>query len=279
MMFTCEHGALFIIMNGIGKQYMMRLIMNYLSFIQAADYLDLHSETIYLAVHYMDRLLATSLIPCHLAELFAVVCLRLASKLNDDSSPPVDEFLSVINDGHVTERVLSATEITILKRLEFRLSHVTPHSIVFRMSSRINHVWSRRAVIRNAHLFLDVALLGTITSAASFNCLRLTPVIQNSLYPSVISVVFGLFVQIFGVCLARHLFLRRVRSCAGWKRWKRLMILHGSNTWKTSIPFQKMSSESAVLFCRSSFRNLRGLARTLRHPSLWSSSDQLIHQV
>ncbi|KAJ6235544.1 g2/mitotic-specific cyclin-3-related [Anaeramoeba flamelloides] len=85
----------------------------------------LHSETLYLAVNYIDRFLSLNCISKKHLQLLGVTALFIASKYEEVYPPTVKNF-SDITENSISKKDIFKCEIKIVNALQFDLSPVTP---------------------------------------------------------------------------------------------------------------------------------------------------------
>ncbi|KAJ3448364.1 g2/mitotic-specific cyclin-3-related [Anaeramoeba flamelloides] len=85
----------------------------------------LHSETLYLAVNYIDRFLSLNCISKKHLQLLGVTALFIAAKYEEVYPPTVKNF-SDITEKSVSKKDIFKCEIKIVNALQFDLSPVTP---------------------------------------------------------------------------------------------------------------------------------------------------------
>jgi len=84
----------------------------------------LSSETLHLAVNYIDRFLSARCVERSKLQLVGLTCLFVASKFEENLPPTVQEFIYIAADTYTRHDVL-AMEIVILNNLEFELAAAT----------------------------------------------------------------------------------------------------------------------------------------------------------
>lgn len=84
----------------------------------------LGTETLFLAVNYLDRYLATATISRHRLQLLGTCCLMMAAKLEEIYPPRLDDF-AIVTDGACSKGDLLAMEQQVLTALDFKLTAST----------------------------------------------------------------------------------------------------------------------------------------------------------
>ena len=89
-------------------------------------------QTLYLGVNYLDRTIAAHLTMTRSnLQLLGCACILLACKFQEVSPPQADEFVYISDNTYSLEQMLEM-ETLILSCLDYRLSVVTPISILER---------------------------------------------------------------------------------------------------------------------------------------------------
>ncbi|PRP87684.1 cyclin-A1-2 [Planoprotostelium fungivorum] len=91
--------------------------------VEVAIEFKLNSETLFLAVNYIDRFLSTQSVPKSKLQLLGVTCMMIAAKFEEVWPPSVEDFI-FISDNCYTKQEIFAMEVKILNELKFKL--VTP---------------------------------------------------------------------------------------------------------------------------------------------------------
>ncbi|ODM95409.1 G1/S-specific cyclin-E1 [Orchesella cincta] len=86
----------------------------------------LHRETLYLAVDYLDRYLATqnNVLKNHL-QLIGITCLFIAAKMEEIYPPKLKTF-AYVTDGACSENEILDMELVVTKALKWKLTPMTP---------------------------------------------------------------------------------------------------------------------------------------------------------
>jgi len=93
--------------------------------VEVAEEYELSSETLFLAVNYLDRFAATCPVDRRKFQLVGVACMLIASKYEGIFAPAVDEFVYISANTYSREEVL-LMEVAILNALNFTLTAATP---------------------------------------------------------------------------------------------------------------------------------------------------------
>jgi cyclin A len=93
--------------------------------VEVAEEYELSSETLFLAVNYLDRFAATCPVDRRKFQLVGVACMLIASKYEGIFAPAVDEFVYISANTYPREEVL-LMEVAILNALNFTLTAATP---------------------------------------------------------------------------------------------------------------------------------------------------------
>lgn len=100
--------------------------------VEVAEEYKLHSETLYLAVNYIDRFLSYMSVVRGKLQLVGTAAMFLASKYEEIYPPDIGEFVYITDDTY-TKRQVIRMEHLILKVLGFDLSLPTPLSFITAM--------------------------------------------------------------------------------------------------------------------------------------------------
>ncbi|KAJ5071768.1 cyclin-a2-4 [Anaeramoeba ignava] len=101
---------------------MRKILINWIS--EICNEYNLHSETLYLAVNYIDRFLSKNNITKRKLQLIGITCLFIASKYEEIYPPDLDEFVDLCAGTYSREEVLDC-EIKLCNSLEFKLTALT----------------------------------------------------------------------------------------------------------------------------------------------------------
>ena len=89
--------------------------------VDVASKFKLATETLFLAVAYIDRYLSVSLVARNRLQLVGVTCLYIAAKLEEIYPPPLEDFVKVA-DGAYTKQELIELEPEVISALNFNLT-------------------------------------------------------------------------------------------------------------------------------------------------------------
>lgn len=92
--------------------------------VEVAEEYKLTQQTLFLAVNYVDRVLAKLVVLRHHLQLIGIACLLIASKYEEIFPPTVDDFV-YIADYTYSRRQLLDMEKLVLNSLKFQLSAAT----------------------------------------------------------------------------------------------------------------------------------------------------------
>merc|ERR1711881_307826 len=97
--------------------------------IEVGEEYKLHTETIFLAVNYIDRFLSFMSVQRAKLQLVGTACMFIASKYEEIYPPDVGEFVYITDDTYNKRQVLRMEHL-VLKVLGFDLSAPTSHLFV-----------------------------------------------------------------------------------------------------------------------------------------------------
>lgn len=125
--------------------------------VEVAEEYRLHTETLYLAVNYIDRFLSFMSVVRSKLQLVGTAAMFVAAKYEEIYPPDVGEFVYITDDTY-TKRQVTRMEILILKVLDFDMSIPTPYTFITAIC--IQHRLSEK-VMYLAMFFSELALLET----------------------------------------------------------------------------------------------------------------------
>ncbi|XP_042429544.1 cyclin-A3-1-like [Zingiber officinale] len=102
------------------------------------------SETLYLTVSYIDRFLSLNAIARQRLQLLGVSCLLIASKYEEITPPPVNNFCDSTDNAYTIKEVVEM-EREILKSLRFELGNPTANTFLrqfmqaFQQDGKVHH--------------------------------------------------------------------------------------------------------------------------------------------
>jgi cyclin A len=99
--------------------------------VDVADEYNLHTESLFTAVNYVDRCLERSQIHRHELQLLGCACMLLASKFEEIYAPAVDEFV-YISDNTYTHEEIVRMESKVCKILNFKMTVSTTATFLTR---------------------------------------------------------------------------------------------------------------------------------------------------
>ncbi|KAJ3431820.1 cyclin-a2-4 [Anaeramoeba flamelloides] len=100
-----------------------KILVNWIN--DVCQELNLHSETYYLSINYLDRFLTRQKCPVEYLQLIAVTCIFIASKYEEIYSPEIEELSEYTKNLCKPNQILRS-ETLILNCLRFRFTVVTP---------------------------------------------------------------------------------------------------------------------------------------------------------
>nr|AAM95610.1 cyclin A-like protein [Nicotiana tabacum] len=86
--------------------------------VEVAEEYKLLSDTLYLAVSYIDRFLSTKVIPRQKLQLLGVSSMLIASKYEEINPPHVEDFCYITDNTYTKEDVVKM-EADVLQSLKF----------------------------------------------------------------------------------------------------------------------------------------------------------------
>ncbi|MEW5304559.1 MAG: hypothetical protein WDW36_007162 [Sanguina aurantia] len=105
---------------------MRRVLVDWMS--DVADDFKFLSETLFLAINYLDRFLGSQAVPRNILQLLGVTCLWLAAKY-EEVNPPTSYELANATDGMCDPKQMAGMEKALLSVLEYNLG--CPTSLSF----------------------------------------------------------------------------------------------------------------------------------------------------
>ncbi|GJQ83950.1 hypothetical protein Trydic_g8688 [Trypoxylus dichotomus] len=97
--------------------------------VEVAEEYKLHTETLYLAVNYIDRFLSYMSVVRAKLQLVGTAAMFIAAKYEEIHPPGVCEFVYITDDTY-NKRQVTRMEILILRILDFDLSVPTPYTFI-----------------------------------------------------------------------------------------------------------------------------------------------------
>ncbi|XP_044487939.1 G2/mitotic-specific cyclin C13-1-like isoform X2 [Mangifera indica] len=137
--------------------------------VEVAEEYRLVSDTLYLAVAYVDRFLSYRVLTRNKLQLLGVCCMLIASKYEEISPPHVEDFCYVTDNTYTKEEVVDMEE-EVLKYLNFEVSTPTTKSFL-RVLMRTTQQNCKKPDLRFEFLCCYLAEL----SLLDYSCLRYLP--------------------------------------------------------------------------------------------------------
>merc|ERR1719431_2181172 len=100
--------------------------------VEVAEEYKLQTETLYLAVNYIDRFLSTMAVQRSKLQLVGAACMFIAAKYEEIYPPDVGEFVYITDDTYNKRQVLRMEHL-VLKVLDFDLAVATSHLFLHKM--------------------------------------------------------------------------------------------------------------------------------------------------
>lgn len=123
--------------------------------VEVAEEYKLCSETIYLAVNYLDRFLSCMSVLRAKLQLVGTAAILLAAKYEEIYPPEVDEFVYITDDTY-TKKQLLRMEHLMLKVLSFDMTAPTSHQFL------MQYLLAGAVCVKTANLALYVSELGLL---------------------------------------------------------------------------------------------------------------------
>ncbi|ONK67106.1 uncharacterized protein A4U43_C06F15770 [Asparagus officinalis] len=111
--------------------------------VEVAEEYQLVSDTLYLAVNYIDRYLSGNEMNRQRLQLLGVACMLIASKYEEICAPQVEEFCYITDNTYFKEEILQM-EAAVLKYLKFEMTAPTTKCFLrrfVRVALRCNEVY------------------------------------------------------------------------------------------------------------------------------------------
>lgn len=113
--------------------------------VEVADDFKLTTETLYLAVAYVDRFLSRRVIAREELQLLGITCLLVAAKYEEINPPPVERFAYVTDSACSADDIVTV-EAEVARALDFKLSMPTAKA---RARSAATVLW--RTIVARQH--------------------------------------------------------------------------------------------------------------------------------
>lgn len=97
--------------------------------VELMDEYKMVKQTLFLAIHYMDKYLEKTIVPMRRFQLVGVAAMLMASKIEEEYPPEIGEFV-YISDGSCTTEEIIEMERRMCASLEWRLLPTTPMDLV-----------------------------------------------------------------------------------------------------------------------------------------------------
>ncbi|XP_010428818.1 PREDICTED: cyclin-A1-2-like [Camelina sativa] len=156
--------------------------------VEVADEYRLSSETLYLAVNYIDRYLTGNVIARQNLQLLGVACMMIATKYEDVCVPQVEDFCYITDNTYSRDELLEM-ESSVLNYLKFELTTPTANCFLRRFlraaqgGKEVPSLLSEYLACYLTELsLLDYAMLRYTPSLIAASAVFLT---QHILHPSI----------------------------------------------------------------------------------------------
>ncbi|KAJ8533637.1 hypothetical protein K7X08_006961 [Anisodus acutangulus] len=137
--------------------------------VEVAEEYKLVSDTLYLAVTYVDRYLSSHILARDRLQLLGVSCMLVASKYEEISQPHVEDFCYITDNTYTKEEVVNM-ERDLLNFLNFEISNPTTKTFL--------RIFTKAAQDTSAFLTLQFEFLGCYLAELSlldYSCVRFLP--------------------------------------------------------------------------------------------------------
>ncbi|KAH7954104.1 hypothetical protein HPB49_015569 [Dermacentor silvarum] len=101
--------------------------------VEVAEEYQLHNETLFLAVSYVDRFLSSMSVQRTRLQLVGTASLLIAAKFEEIYPPEVSEFVYITDDTYTKQQVLRMEQV-VLKVLSFDVSSPTAYAFLLRFA-------------------------------------------------------------------------------------------------------------------------------------------------
>jgi len=172
--------------------------------VEVAEEYKLQTETLYLAVSYIDRFLSYMSVQRAKLQLVGTACMFIASKYEEIYPPDVGEFVYITDDTYNKRQVLRMEHL-VLKVLGFDLSAPTSHLFVSQLGqmSQTNEKTQHLAMYLNELSLMSgenfLRYTPSLVAAASIALARHTMGVEA--WPSAVAESSGISVQDLQECL------------------------------------------------------------------------------
>ncbi|KAK4377235.1 hypothetical protein RND71_003531 [Anisodus tanguticus] len=137
--------------------------------VEVAEEYKLVSDTLYLAVTYVDRYLSSHVLARDRLQLLGVSCMLVASKYEEISPPHVEDFCYITDNTYTKEEVVNM-ERDLLNFLNFEISNPTTKTFL--------RIFTKAAQDTSTFLTLQFEFLGCYLAELSlldYSCVRFLP--------------------------------------------------------------------------------------------------------
>ena len=135
------------------KPDMRRILMDWL--VQVHGRFNMLPETLFLAVNYIDRFLASKVVSLGKLQLVGATAILLAAKVEEVSAPNITEIVYMVDDTYGHDEVIKA-ERFMLGQLKWEMQFPGPMSFLRRISKADDYDIEVRTM---AKYFLEVMLM------------------------------------------------------------------------------------------------------------------------
>lgn len=105
--------------------------------VEVGEEYKLSSQTLFLTVNYIDRLLSKVAVNRSKLQLLGITCMLIAAKYEEIYPPSIDEFVYISDNTYTRDEVL-AMESVVITSLKFHLSAATPWEFCRRFSQAVD---------------------------------------------------------------------------------------------------------------------------------------------
>mmetsp|Transcript_16082 Transcript_16082/g.31501 ORF Transcript_16082/g.31501 Transcript_16082/m.31501 type:complete len:431 (-) Transcript_16082:431-1723(-) len=176
----------------------------------------LSSQTFFLTINYIDRLLSNVAVNRSKLQLLGITCMLIAAKYEEIYPPSIDEFVYISDNTYTREQVLRM-ESVLLTSLKFHLSAATPWEFCrrFCQASRVDDRTKMLADFLCETFLLEPTSLkynpSNIASAAIFLALY---TLNCEPWPATLRIASGYGVRDLMPCV-KELLLAHQKMCSG----------------------------------------------------------------
>ncbi len=111
--------------------------------VEVAQEYKLVSETLFLAVNYIDRFLSCEVAPRRKLQLVGITCMLVAAKYEEIYAPQIEDFCYITDNTYAREEVLAMEQqVTVLLLLPWIQAHMQFECQMLEMPKHlIGHTW------------------------------------------------------------------------------------------------------------------------------------------